>query len=301
MDQILDFLEPLGRFMQVPLYSIGDTTLTLGTILYLTVLVVALFYLTGKLKTWIVEGLLVRTQVDLGIRHAVGDIVRMVILALGLTIILQTAGIDLSSLTVLFGALGIGVGFGLQGVTNNFVSGIILLLERPIKVGDRIEVGGVHGDVIKISPRATTIVTNDNIAIIVPNADFISTKVVNWSYTNRNVRFNFPVGVAYGSDPEQVRRVLLDVARVHQGVLKDPGPSVLFDSFGDSSLNFLLRVWTREFSTVPGVLRSDLYFAVSRAFKEHGIEIPFPQRDLHIKSGILNVRQVPATKADESH
>ncbi|MBK9308197.1 MAG: mechanosensitive ion channel family protein [Nitrospira sp.] len=292
MDRIFDLLEPFGTFTKIPLYSIGDTTITLGTMLYLTVLVVSLFYITGKLKTWIVEGLLVRSQVDLGVRHAVGNIVRMVFLALGLIIILQTAGINLSSLTVLFGALGIGVGFGLQGVTNNFVSGIILLLERPIKVGDRIEVGNVNGDVINISPRATTIVTNDNIAIIVPNADFISSKVVNWSYTNRNVRFNFPVGVSYGSDPEQVRSVLLEVARAHPGVLKEPGPSVLFDSFGDSALNFVLRVWTRDFSTVPGVLRSELYFAISRAFKEQGIEIPFPQRDLHIKSGTLNVRQM---------
>ncbi|MGE0643197.1 MAG: mechanosensitive ion channel family protein [Nitrospira sp.] len=292
MNQISDLLEPLGDFTKIPLYSIGDTTITLGTMLYLTVLVVALFYITGKLKTWIVEGLLLRSQVELGVRHAVGNIVRMVFLGLGLIIILQTAGINLSSLTVLFGALGIGVGFGLQGVTNNFVSGIILLLERPIKVGDRIEVGNVNGDVINISPRATTIVTNDNIAIIVPNADFISSKVVNWSYTNRNVRFNFPVGVSYGSEPEQVRRVLLEVARAHHGVLNDPGPSVLFDSFGDSALNFVLRVWTRDFSTVPGVLRSELYFAISRAFKEQGIEIPFPQRDLHIKSGTLNVRQV---------
>jgi len=292
MDRIFDLLEPFGTFTKIPLYSIGDTTITLGTMLYLTVLVVALFYITGKLKTWIVEGLLLRSQVELGVRHAVGNIVRMVFLALGLIIILQTTGINLSSLTVLFGALGIGVGFGLQGVTNNFVSGIILLLERPIKVGDRIEVGNVNGDVINISPRATTIVTNDNIAIIVPNADFISSKVVNWSYTNRNVRFNFPVGVSYGSDPERVRSVLLEVARAHHGVLKEPGPSVLFDSFGDSALNFVLRVWTRDFSTVPGVLRSELYFAISRAFKEQGIEIPFPQRDLHIKSGTLNVRQV---------
>jgi len=292
MNQILDLLKPLGDFTKIPLYSIGDTTITLGTMLYLTVLVVTLFYITGKLKTWIVEGLLLRSQVELGVRHAVGNIVRMVFLGLGLLIILQTAGINLSSLTVLFGALGIGVGFGLQGVTNNFVSGIILLLERPIKVGDRIEVGNVNGDVINISPRATTIVTNDNIAIIVPNADFISSKVVNWSYTNRNVRFNFPVGVSHGSDPEQVRRVLLEVARAHHGVLNEPGPSVLFDSFGYSALNFVLRVWTRDFSTVPGVLRSELYFAISRAFKEQGIEIPFPQRDLHIKSGTLNVRQV---------
>ena len=293
MDWLTDLLRPLIQFSQIPLYSIGDTTITLGTLLYLMILVVALFYATAKLKTWIVERLLLRSQVDLGVRHAIGAIVRYVVVAIGLIIILQAVGINLSTLTVLFGALGIGVGFGLQSITNNFVSGIILLLERPIKVGDRIEVGGVHGDVVNISPRATTIVTNDNIAIIVPNADFISSKVVNWSYTNRNVRFNFPVGVSYGSDPDQVRRVLLEVALAHQGVLKDPKSSVLFDGFGDSSLNFLLRVWTREFATVPGVLRSDLYFAISRAFKEEGIEIPFPQRDLHIKSGTLNVRQVP--------
>ena len=292
MDWLTDLLRPLIQFSQIPLYSLGDTTITLGTLLYLMILVVALFYATAKLKTWIVERLLLRSQVDLGVRHAIGAIVRYVVVAIGLIIILQAVGINLSTLTVLFGALGIGVGFGLQSITNNFVSGIILLLERPIKVGDRIEVGGVHGDVVNISPRATTIVTNDNIAIIVPNADFISSKVVNWSYTNRNVRFNFPIGVSYGSDPDQVRRVLLEVALAHQGVLKDPKSSVLFDGFGDSSLNFLLRVWTREFATVPGVLRSDLYFAISRAFKEHGIEIPFPQRDLHIKSGTLNVRQV---------
>jgi small-conductance mechanosensitive channel len=293
MDWLTDLLGPLGEFSQIPLYSLGDTTITLGTLLYLTILVVALFYATAKLKTWIVERLLSRSQVNLGVRHAIGAIVRYVVVAIGLIMILQAVGINLGTLTVLFGALGIGVGFGLQSITNNFVSGIILLLERPIKVGDRIEVGGVHGDVVNISPRATTIVTNDNIVIIVPNADFISSKVVNWSYTNGTVRFNFPVVVSYSSDPEQVRRVLLEVALAHQGVLKDPKPSVLFDGFGDSSLNFLLRVWTREFATVPGVLRSDLYFAISRAFKEHGIEIPFPQRDLHIKSGTLNVRQVP--------
>ena len=298
MDWLTDLLGPLGTFSQFPLYSTGETTITLGTVLYLTILVVALFYATAKIKVWIVEWLLSRSQVELGVRHAVGDIVRMVVLALGLIIILQTAGIDLSTLTVLFGALGIGVGFGLQGVTNNFVSGIILLLERPIKVGDRIEVGDIHGDVVNISPRATTIVTNDNIAIIVPNADFISSKVINWSYTNRDVRFNFPVGVSYGSDPEQVRHVLLEVAQAHRGVLNQPGPSVLFEGFGNSSLNFLLRVWTREFATVPGVLRSELYFSISRAFKEHSIEIPFPQRDLHIKSGTLNVRQVPFGEPD---
>jgi len=287
-------LEALIHLVNVPLYTAGQTVITPVTLVYLAVFTVLLFVATAKLKTWIVERLLASSRVDIGVRHAIGSIIRYFVVTIGLVVILQTAGIDVSTLTVLFGALGIGIGFGLQNVTNNFVSGLILLFERPIKVGDRIEIGNVHGDVVNISPRATTIVTNDNIAIIVPNAEFISSKVVNWSYTDRNVRFNFPVGVAYHSDPEQVRMILLDVARAHPGVLTDPGPSVLFHEFGDSALIFMLRVWTKEFATVPGVLRSELYFAISRAFKEHGIEIPFPQRDLHIKSGTLNVRQVPS-------
>jgi len=286
-------VEPLMQLVTAPLYTVGQTIITPVTLTYLAVLTILLFVATAKLKTWIVERLLASSHVDIGVRHAVGTIIRYVFLTAGLVIILQTAGIDVSTLTVLFGALGIGIGFGLQNITNNFVSGLILLFERPIKVGDRIEVDNVHGDVVNISPRATTIVTNDNIAIIVPNAEFISSKVVNWSYTDRNVRFNFPVGVAYHSDPEKVRTILLDVARVHTGVLTDPGPSVLFHEFGESSLNFLLRVWTKKFATTPGVLRSELYFAINRAFKEHGIEIPFPQRDIHIKSGTLNVRQAP--------
>jgi len=284
----------IEMILDVPLFASAGTTITLGTVLYLTIVVVTLFYVTGKLKTWVVERLLSGSHVDLGVRHAVGSIVRYVVVSLGLIVILQTAGINLSTLTVLFGALGIGVGFGLQSITNNFVSGIILLLERPIKVGDRIEVGEVHGDVVNISPRATTIVTNDNIAIIVPNADFISSKVVNWSYTNRDVRFNFPVGVSYGSDPEKVRNVLLEMARAHPGVLNNPAPTVLFHEFGDSSLNFILRVWTKEFATIPGVLRSELNFMISTAFKKQGIEIPYPQRDIHIKSGSLTAGPVPS-------
>ncbi len=289
MDQIIDFLEPVGAFMQIPLYSIGPTTITLGTVLYLTVLVVALFYVTGKLKTWMIEGLLSRSQVDLGIRHSVGAIVRYIVVTVGLLVILQTAGIDMSTLTVLFGALGIGIGFGLQTVTNNFVSGLILLFERPIKIGDRIEVGHVTGDVVDISARATTVVTNDNIAIIIPNSEFITSTVTNWSYTTRDVRFNFPVGVSYREDPEVVRRLLLEVADSHAGVLKERKPDVLLQEFGESSLQFILRVWTRDYTDRPGVLRSELNYAISLKFRQHGIEIPYPQRDIHIKDGTLTV------------
>lgn len=293
MEALREFLVQLRDWLDIPLIPIGGTRFTLWMLLYLLVLFALLVYVTGKLKGWMVERLLARTRIDIGVRQAVGSIFRYVIVAIGFMIILQTAGINLSALTVLAGALGIGVGFGLQNITNNFLSGLIILFERPIKVGDRIDVGSVTGDVVKISPRATTIVTNDNIAIIVPNSEFISSQVINWSYTNRDVRLNFPVGVAYHSDPELVRKTLLEVAAGHPGVLKDRNADVLLQEFGDSSLNFILRVWTRDYTTTPGVLRSELNYAICKKFKEHGIEIPFPQRDLHVRSGVVEVKMAP--------
>jgi len=170
----------------------------------------------------------------------------------------------------------------LQNITNNFVSGIIILFERPIKVGDRIELEDIEGDVIKISLRSTTIVTNDNISVIVPNSKFISSTIINWSHNDRNVRFNVPIGVSYGSDPEKVKSLLLEVAEGEKTVLKNPIPDVIFNEFGDSSLNFSLRVWTQKHITTPQVLKSKLYFQIFKVFKENGIEIPFPQRDVHL-------------------
>ena len=293
MEALREFLVQLRAWLDISLLPIGDTRFTLWMLLYLLVSFALLIYVTGKLKAWMVERWLARTRIDIGVRQAVGSIFRYVIVAIGFMIILQTAGINLSALTVLAGALGIGVGFGLQNITNNFLSGLIILFERPIKVGDRIDVGKVTGDVVKISPRATTIVTNDNIAIIVPNSEFISSQVINWSYTNRDVRLNFPVGVAYHSDPELVRKALLEVAADHPGVLKERNADVLLQEFGDSSLNFILRVWTRDYTTTPGVLRSELNYAICKKFKEHGIEIPFPQRDLHVRSGVVEVKMAP--------
>jgi len=290
MDIIGQLLGQIKSFLDIPLFSAGKSSITTWTLVWLVILTLLLFSLTRWLKLWVVTRMLARSKIELGVRLAVGTIIRYVIIAVGLIVILQTAGIDLSTLTILAGALGVGVGFGLQNITNNLVSGIILLIERPIKVGDRIEVGEVHGDVVRISPRATIIVTNDNIAVIVPNSDFITGRITNWSYTDRDVRFHIPVGVSYRSDPEEVRRLLLAVAGAHPGVLKQPEPDALFQEFGDSSLNFILRVWTRDYITTPGILRSELNFAISRIFKEHGIEVPFPQRDLHIRSGVLSIK-----------
>ncbi len=166
----------------------------------------------------------------------------------------------------------------------NFISGIIILFERPVKVGDRIEIENLAGNIVSISARSTTIITNDNIAVIVPNSDLVSTRVINWSHNNRSVRLNFPVGVSYKEDPEKIRNILIEVANENPGVLQTPPPDVLFEEFGDSSLNFHLRVWTDEYSDKPKVLKSQLYYAIFKKFKEDNVEIPFPQRDIHIKS-----------------
>jgi len=173
----------------------------------------------------------------------------------------------------------------LQNIIHNFVSGIIILAERPIALGDRVEVAGVAGTVSKIRLRSTEIITNDNISIIVPNSDFITHPVTNWSHGDPRVQIRLPVGVAYGTDVEKLKTVLLEVATENAHVLKTPEPSVYFDGFGDSALLFELGVWTSEMTHSPRRFRSELNFAIERKLRGNKIEIPFPQRDLHLKSG----------------
>lgn len=296
MDQSKEFFAELKtlfleiiRFFTTDFFRLAGIEFSLWSFFQLVASIILVVYLSGKVKSLLVERILVRYRLDIGIRQSIGTIVRYIFLILGLYIIIQSAGIDLSAIGILAGALGVGIGFGLQNITNNFISGLIILFERPIKVGDRIEVGNTSGDVVNISARATTIITNDNISIIIPNSEFISSKVINWSHNDRMVRFRFPVGVSYHEDPEKVKQLLMEVMAENKGVLKSPPPDVWFDEFGDSSLNFNLMVWTSEYVQRPKNLRSQLYYAVFKKFKEHGIEIPFPQRDLHIKSGELPV------------
>ncbi len=289
MEKLRDFLIRLKDILDLPLLTLGKTQVTPWSIFLFVVLTGLLFFLTAKLKNWIVERLLAKSKIDVGLRYTVGALIRYVVIAIGFTVILQTAGIDLSALAIVIGSLSIGIGLGLQNITNNFVSGLILLFERPIKVGDRIEFNEMNGEVLRISARATTIMTNDNIAVIVPNSELTSSPVINWSYPNRRIRFNFPIGVSYGSDPEFVKKILLEVAGNHAGVLKEPSADVLFNEFAESSLNFTLRVWTIGYMDKPGVLRSEINYQISKTFKEHGIEIPFPQRDVFIRGGSMQV------------
>lgn len=280
----LEFLTKVGSIFTTNLFSLGESRITLGTIIYFIVSFILLTYVAKRFRNLLVDKILLKANFERGARNSIGLIARVLFMFIGSIFIIQTAGIDMSSLSLLAGALGVGIGFGLQNITDNFISGIIILFEKPIKVGDRIVVGDTEGDVTNISVRATTILTNENVSIIVPNSEFISSRVINWSHNDRNIRFDIPVGVSYAEDPEEVKEVLLRVADENQNVLKTPEPTVFFDEFGDSSLNFTLAVWTATYTDKPRRLKTELYFTIFQKFKEKGIEIPFPQRDVYIKS-----------------
>jgi len=289
------FQQWLGKIkglLDFPLLRLGETSITLWTLLYFILLLLLLFYSAGKLRSWLVEKLLIRSRLDIGARQAVGSITRYLFLLVGLLIILQTVGINLTTLNVIAGAVGIGIGFGLQNVASNFISGLIILFERPIKIGDRIEVGNVEGDVIAIGARSTTVLTNDNITIIVPNSRFITELIINWKYRDEKVRLRVPVSVAYGSDARLVEKLLLQVAKEDPDVLDEPAPAVRFIGFGESGLKFELRPWTTSLVHRKGKLISALNFAIYAAFSEHKIEMPYPQRDLHIRDGVIEVRHL---------
>ena len=252
-------------------------------------LLILVFWISSRTKRFLFNRFLVHSGLDRALQYAISQIASNVVLVVGIFIVLQNTGIHLEALTVFAGAVGVGIGFGLQNITSNFISGLVILAERPITIGDRIEVGGVTGQVSKIRARSTVVVTNDNITTIIPNQKFLDSPVTNWTYGDPKVRFRIPVGVAYGSDVEKVRAKLIEAAAEDPHTLEEPAPSVFFVEFGNSSLNFELVAWSDEMSHRPRRYQSDLNFAIDRKFREAGIEIPFPQRDLNIRGGVLKV------------
>ena len=291
MESLQNWFGRMKSVLDFPILKLGETQITVWTIVCFIVLLIGLFYFAGKMRKVLVGRVLSRSRLDLGAQQAIGSITRYVVLLIGLLIILQTVGINLTTLNVVAGAVGIGIGFGLQNIASNFVSGLIILFERPIKIGDRIEVGGIEGQVISVGARSTTVVTNDNIAIIVPNSKVVTENVINWSYTDPTVRFKIPVSVGYGSDVRLVEKLLLEVAKESPDVLEDPEPGVRFLAFGSSGLNFELRAWSRSLVHRKGKLVSGLNFAIHDKFRQHQIEIPYPQLDLRIRDGRLEVKQ----------
>lgn len=291
METLLDFFEKLKETMNFVIFDIQGSNFTLLTLLYLIISSIILVLVSKKITHFLEHKFFVNRISELGNRSAIATIIRYMILVFGFLFIFKSAGFDLGAFSWLLGALGVGLGFGLQNITNNFISGIIILFERPIKVGDRIQVGDISGDVVAISMRSTRIVTNDNISVIVPNSQFINGNVTNWSHNDRLVRFHYPIGVSYQEDPEKVKEIVLKIAKNHDGVLKNPAPDLWFVEYGDNSLNFELVVWTSTYIQKPVVLKSELYYIIFKEFAKHNIEIPFPQRDLHIRSGLENIHK----------
>jgi len=276
-------LTTLIDWIEHPLFILGAQSVSLLSIISVIWWILFSVWIAGAINSFILD-LLEHFAIEPGVQNTIGTITRYIIILTGTALGLSAAGISMEALAMIFGVIGIGIGFGLQNIASNFISGFIILLERPIRKGDFIQVGEMVGEVKKISARATTIETRNAVTVIVPNAEFISNEVINWTLgSGERVRAQVQVGVAYGSDLTQVRRCLLRVARKHRDVLKWPRPWVEMGGFGDSSLDFQLHIWTERIRELPQLL-SELNQGVDEAFREAGIEIPFPQRVYHIEA-----------------
>ena len=285
----------LGNFFYAVNYQIRLGSLQISVLdLAVAVLIVLLTHtIVIVCKALLKEQILAHRDLEPGLKDSITTITGYITWLIGIVIVFRVIGISAASLAVLFGAVGIGIGFGLQNIFNNFLSGIILLFERPIQVGDVIEVNGIWGTVTKINVRATQVKTYDNADLIIPNADLISRQLTNWSFKDARVRRTITVGVAYGSDIDLVRETLNNIALQHARVYRRPHPEVLFSDFGDSALIFKLRVWVHinYFLSVE----TDIRFEIDKEFKALGIHIPFPQRDIHIKGNQYVLSEVPET------
>jgi small-conductance mechanosensitive channel len=256
------FSPALHEVINLPVFPNGKHTITFGMTIHLIVLLAFLFYGTGFAKRSIVEPVLAKTKIDVGVRGALCTLFSYFVLSVGVLIILDTAGIDVSAITVLAGALGLGISLSLQGIISNFMAGLIILIERPIRIGDRIEVGSVIGDIIDISLRTTAVLTPDNITVIIPNIEFIS------SHSGRSVRVQLPIVVDKNVDPDELTASITQIAKNHTGIKARPAPEVLFRSLGENTQTFILSTWTDEYAHKIEVLQSDLNYAISRHLRD---------------------------------
>jgi small-conductance mechanosensitive channel len=271
MQPLVTVLESIGVFLTT---GIAGSEFTPLRLLIVISLITALVWVTRRVTRWFVSRVLARHGFDVGVREALGAIIRYVVITLGVLVIFQSAGINLTSLNVLVGAFGVGLGFGLQNITSNFFSGLIILFERPIKIGDRVEVAGATGEVREIAARATTIVTDENVAILVPNSQLISERVTNWSRPGTLTAYPLSFYLAHGSDTALVREVMLAAAAAHPDVLSEPEPEVEFVEAGVTALRFQLQVWSTRHLKSAGKLKSDLNFEIWRKLVAQGMAVP---------------------------
>ena len=294
------------RLVDRPLFFVDETGVSVLSIVQLAFAIYAANVLSKALREFLQSRVYPQTEWDIGLTTALDTLIHYLIMIVGLIFALRSVGVGFSAFAILAGVLGIGIGFGLRNVTENFISGLIILAERPIKIGDFIQLGpgNLEGRVQRIRARSTTVTTRDNISIIIPNSEFVAGRVTNWSHGDHRVRIAIQVGVVYGSNSDLVRKALLDVAQRHGRVLSKPHPEVEFSAFGSSSLDFILRVWIDN-EADRFRIASDLHFAIDSAFRKARIEIAFPQLDIHFKSAhrqflesVESVRSVPATSSE---
>jgi small-conductance mechanosensitive channel len=279
--RIWHFLNDPHRIGNIPF----QLTALLEGALILALAILASRTLSGLLQRRIAR----RAYLDPGLRYTMARLTQYLIISVGILLSLKVGfDLDLTSIAVLFTALSVGIGFGLQYIAADIASGFILLFERPVRVGDRITIGEDEGDVQSINLRTTVVATNDRISIIVPNSKLVSQRLINWSYGDPRARISIPVSVAYGSDIELVTNTLLKSAEEVDNVLRDPAPKVQFLKFGDWSLDFRLLVWTNR-PRLHTQIRSDINYRIERLFRHAGIEIPFPQTELRLRGGSLQL------------
>lgn len=280
-----EMLKEIEGVLSYTIFKVGDTPITLTSLFVFVVIFSSIVVFSKFFTKMLGKRILVKLKVRESTAYTMQRITHYIIVIVGAIIAFQFIGINLSGLAVIVGLLSVGIGFGLQNVTSNFIAGLILLFEKPIQIGDRVTVGDTEGDVLAINMRSTTIRSLNNISIIVPNSEFISQRVINWSHGDPKVRLDIDVGVSYESDLDTVIRCLQLVAAENGNVLKEPKPEVMHLGFGDSAWNMQLRCWIGN-PKGHWAIASQLNCAIVRTFREHGVEIPFPQRDLHVRSSI---------------
>jgi len=264
-------------------FNVGSQRITVGLVIISAGILYLSFLASWIVQKFLMDKVLARQGVQTGVRVSIARLVHYVLIFIGFLVAIFVLGFEFTKITILLSALGVGIGFGLQTVVNNFVSGLILLFERPVRVGDFIELGGKWAEIKNIGLRATTVQTLDQADVIIPNADLVANQVINWTLSNRRVRLIIPVGVAYGSDISLVMETLMTSATECSNVAKIPAPQVLYLNFGQSSLDFELRVWVLNAEERLTVI-SELHQEIDRRFREAKIEIAFPQRDMHLRS-----------------
>lgn len=280
MNDFLTFL------LETPILNTGEQGLTIKPLLITIGVVMLVVLVLRAFRRIVMKRIVRRSGANLGPINSVLILSSYVIIIVTVITAVQWSGLHLGSIAVIFGALSVGIGFGLQNIVNNFVSGVVILLERPIKLGDRIVVDGIEGNIVDIAIRASTLRTNEGVSVIVPNSYFIGSTVINRSLDYETVRMKVYINVAFDSNPRLVESVLLAVAHSIDGIHKEPPPIVIFESYGESALRFYLWVWTSEYAHTPDSLQSAVNYGISTAFPEAGIHVPFPQMDVHVQQPV---------------